>query len=350
MKHWQKALIAPSTSIKELIKIIDVHSLQIGVVVDRKKRLLGTVTDGDVRRGILKGVGLEKPVEFIMFKRCVSAAVEEGRDNILALMKRKQIHQVPLLDKKGRVVGIEYLDELLQTGARDNWVVLMAGGLGTRLKPLTDDCPKPLLNVGTKPILETILENFIEHGFHNFFIAVNYKNEMVKKHFGDGSRWGVKLRYLEEAKKLGTAGALDLLPGRPDKPVFVMNGDLLTKVNFSQLLHFHHENRSDATMCVREYDFQVPFGVVKMEGHHIRGIDEKPVHRFFVNAGIYVLDPKVFNHIPANTPLDMPHLFESIIRKKCRAAAFPIREYWVDIGRVDDLERANGDFSKVFES
>ena len=350
MKNWQKALVTSSSSIRELIKIIDTDSLQIGVVVDAQKRLLGTVTDGDVRRGILKGVGLDQPVELIMFKRCVTASIDENRENILALMKKKQIHQIPLIDKEGRVAGIEYLDELLQINFHDNWVVLMAGGLGSRLKPLTNDTPKPLLNVGVKPILETILENFIEYGFKNFYIAVNYKNEMVKRYFGDGSQWDVNIRYLEESQKLGTAGALQLLPGRPEAPFFVMNGDLLTKVNFNQLLNCHIQNKSDATMCVREYDFQVPFGVVKMDNHHIRGIDEKPVHRFYVNAGIYVLEPRVLDHVPADTPLDMPNLFENIIQKKCKAAAFPIREYWLDIGRMDDLDRANDDFARVFES
>ncbi len=348
MKLWEKALVKPKTPIRDLIKIIDTHSLQIGVVVDAEKKLLGTVTDGDVRRGILRGIGLDEPVERIMRKRCVSAPLGEDRETILTLMKKKQIHQVPLVDKKNRVAGLEYLDELLSAGSRENWVVLMAGGLGSRLKPLTDNCPKPLLNVGTKPILETILENFIEYGFKNFYIAVNYKNEMVKRHFGDGSKWGVHIRYLEETQKLGTAGALSLLPSKPAKPFFVMNGDLLTKVNFSQLLHFHAQNKSDATMCVREYDFQVPFGVVKMTGHHILGIDEKPAHRFYVNAGIYLLGPDTLKYLPKNAAMDMPQLFQKLIYKKYKAAAFPIREYWLDIGRMDDLERANGEFSEVF--
>ena len=208
--------------------------------------------------------------------------------------------------------------------------------------------PKPLIHVGSQPILETILKNFKDYGFRRFFIAVHYKNEMVRRHFGDGARWGVEIRYLKESKPLGTAGALGFLPAVPKLPLIVMNGDLLTNIHFDQLLSFHKAGRAAATMGVREYDFQVPYGVIKIKNDSILTIDEKPVQRFFVNAGIYLLEPRTLRLLPKNKPFDMTQLFERLIKSKERIAAFPIREYWLDIGQMDDLKRANGEFARVF--
>jgi NDP-sugar pyrophosphorylase family protein len=225
----------------------------------------------------------------------------------------------------------------------------MAGGLGSRLQPLTDDCPKPLLKVGGRPILETIMLGFMEHGFHNFHLSVNYKAEMVEAHFGDGSRWGANIRYLRETTKLGTAGCLSLLPERPERTFFVMNGDLLTRVNFERMLAFHHENRSMATMGIREHEFEVPYGVVEMKNHRLLGLKEKPVQRFFVNAGVYAFEPETLDCIGSGEPLDMPEFFERIMARDLEASVFPIHEYWLDIGRHGDYDRANGDFLRHFE-
>lgn len=347
MKNWKRVFIEPTAPVRKAIEVIDAGGLQIALVVDSEQHLLGTVTDGDVRRGILKGIAMEEPVERIMRRDPLVASVEDSRDRILAIMKQRSIHQIPVLDAKRHIVGLEILDELLEIRKRDHFVVLMAGGLGMRLRPLTENTPKPLLKVGDKPILENILMNFINYGFHRFFISVNYKDEMVKSHFGDGSQWGVNICYLDETEKLGTAGALGLLPEKPAKPLIVMNGDLLTSVNFLQLLNFHSEQRAKATMCIREYDFQVPYGVVSLDNQTITGVDEKPTHKFFVNAGIYVLDPKALGFIPPQTSFDMPQLFDRLIAEKMTVAGFPIREYWLDIGRIDDLERANLDFSRM---
>jgi dTDP-glucose pyrophosphorylase len=348
MNAWKQVLVAADTSIREAVEILDASSMQIVLVVDGEGRLLGTVTDGDIRRGILKGVSLDEPAERIMNPEPTVAGVDEGRDGILAVMHRKKLHHVPLVDGQGRVVGLETIDELIEADARENWVVLMAGGLGSRLRPLTDDCPKPMLKVGNKPLLETILENFIEYGFRRFYLSVNYMADTVKSYFGDGSRWGVDIRYLQEDQKLGTAGALSLLPEKPAQPLLVMNGDVLTKVNFGHLLGFHTSHRASATMCVREYDFQVPYGVVRIDGHRITSIDEKPVQRFFVNAGIYVLEPEALDTIPADTYFDMPTLFEKLMERKKETVVFPIREYWLDIGHLADYDRANGEFTQVF--
>lgn len=349
MKGWKNVLLSPCTSIREAIRVIDEGALKIALVVDDGNRLLGTVSDGDIRRGILKNCDLESTVQQVMNTSPSVADINDGRDKILALMRQKQLYQIPLLDSAGVLIGLEVIDNFLSTERRDNWVVLMAGGLGTRLKQLTADTPKPLLKVGDKPILETILFNFIEYGFSRFFISVNYKSEMIEEYFGDGSRWGIQIEYLREHKKLGTAGALSLMLEKPSAPIVVMNGDLLTKVNFQQLLEFHSEHKAAATMCVREYDFQVPYGVVTLDNHRILSIEEKPIQRFFVNAGIYILDPEVLDVIPCDTCVDMPLLFDQLLLQKKETTVFPIREYWLDIGRIDDFERAQMDFAEVFE-
>jgi len=349
MKDWKKVLVSPDATLRETIQVIDSAALKIALVVDDAKHLLGTVTDGDIRRGILKGCSLEDRAQHVMNAHPTVAHQNEGREKVLALMRHKQINQIPIVDHAGSVVGLEVLETILEPPRRENWVVLMAGGLGVRLKPLTDEIPKPLLKVGGKPILETILENFLEYGFNRFYISVNYKGELIEQYFGDGSRWGVKISYLREKEKLGTAGALSLLPEKPVMPTLVMNGDVLTKVNFQQLLDFHIEHKSRATMCVREYDFQVPYGVVKIDEHRIYSIEEKPVQRFFVNAGIYVLEPESLQMISKDTYFDMPTLFEQLVANKEETAVFPIREYWLDIGRMDDFQRAENEFGKVFE-
>jgi len=332
------------------VRVLDANATQIVLVVDPEQLLQGTVTDGDIRRAILKGVSLDAQVRDIMNATPTVAGASESREAILTAMKRTKLRQIPLLDERGRVVGLELLDELIDSSTRPNTVILMAGGLGSRLHPLTAKHPKPMLKVGNKPLLETILENFIGYGFGKFYISVNYLADVVMSHFGDGSRWGVEIHFLQENQKLGTAGALGLLPERPAEAVLVMNGDVLTKVNFSQLLDFHHSSGAAATMCVREYDFQVPYGVVNIANDRITSIDEKPVQRFFVNAGIYVLEPHALALVPPNVQTDMPALFEKLIEKKMGAAVFPIREYWLDIGQIADYDRANGEYGDVFSS
>lgn len=347
MHSWKQTLVLATASIHEAIQVLDESAMQIVLVVDAGGQLLGTITDGDIRRGILKGIALQDDVGKIMNRQPTVARADQGREQILANMQTKLLHRIPVLDEAGRVVGIELLEDLIQPHEKENWVVLMAGGLGTRLRPLTQDCPKPMLKVGNQPLLQTILENFREYGFRKFFISVNYMADMVKDYFGDGSKFGVEIRYLEETERLGTAGALSLLPEKPQLPILVMNGDVLTKVNFRHLLDFHLEHQAMATMGVREYDFQVPYGVVRIDHHRITGIDEKPIHRFFVNAGIYVLEPGALEQIPPGF-YDMPTLFEKLIAAGQESAVFPVREYWLDIGQMADYERANGEFIRNF--
>jgi dTDP-glucose pyrophosphorylase len=349
-KTWEMTLLSPDTTVRSAIKMLNMSALQICIVVDENRCLLGTVTDGDIRRAILRNVSLESPIEKIMIRDPVVGTPEEDNETLLTRMKVDFVSQIPLLDADRRIVGLSHIDDLLRVGGiRDNWVVLMAGGLGQRLRPITNDVPKPLLHVGGRPLLQNILERFVEQGFRNFYISVNYKSEMIVDHFGDGDRWGANIRYLMEDEALGTAGSLSLIEEPLDKDLLVMNGDLLTKVSFENLLDYHIENKAAATMGVREYDVQVPFGVVHLDDHRVLGIDEKPTHRFFVNAGIYVISPEVLTQIPKDRHLDMPQLIQQLIDRGSATAAFPLREYWLDIGRIDDWKKANRDFDEKFK-
>lgn len=348
MKHWQELLVSPSTSIIETMKNIDETAAQIALVVGKDHELLGTVTDGDIRRGILRGISLHDEVSKVMNQHPVTIKEGVSKQAIKKLFQEKKLRQLPVVNKNNQVVDVIFSSELLDAASFDNWIVLMAGGLGTRLRPLTENIPKPMLKVGTKPILQTILESFIEHGFYNYYLSVNYKREIIKEYFGDGLEWGVSIQYLDEDQRLGTAGALSLFDEKPDKPIIVMNGDILTKVNFQQLLQFHEENQAVATMCVREYQHQIPYGVVRIDGSTLCSIEEKPIERYFVNAGIYVLNPEALDLIPKNEYFDMPSLFEALIRQQKKTSVFPIREYWLDIGKMPDFEKANLEFAEVF--
>lgn len=348
MKNWFQVAVSPFLSIKDVVDVIDKSSLQIALVVDQDNCLLGTVTDGDVRRGLLKGLKLEDSVDNIYNKNPFFVNKNTDRESLYLLMKRNFIKQVPVVDENNRVVELVVLKELLHKKVKKNPVIIMAGGLGSRLRPLTNDCPKPLLKVGGKPILEIIVEKFIEEGFENFYFSVNYKAEMIKKYFGDGSKWNISIGYLEEDKKLGTAGSLSLIPIKPQESIIVMNGDLLTKVNFNHLLSFHTENKSFATMCVRDYEIQIPYGVVKIKNADLLDIQEKPVNSFFVNAGIYVLNPDVLDMVPSGKYYDMTDLFNKIIKRNLKSSVFPIKEYWLDIGRVQDFEAANFEYGQLF--
>lgn len=348
MKDIATNLIEADASIKFAIEAIERSSAKIGLVVDGDRRLIGTITDGDIRRGLLRGCQLAEPVTRVMNANPRVARSEADRVRVRELMRRNICRDVPIVDAEGRVIELETFNETLLTPEKQNWVLLMAGGRGQRLRPLTDDRPKPMLQVGSQPLLDGIIRNFKEQGFYNFFLSVNYLREMVIEHFGDGAALGVNIHYLQEDQPLGTAGPLALLPERPVRPMIVMNGDILTKVDFNDLLLFHEEHMSVATMCVRDYLFEVPFGVVEIDKYRIARIAEKPVQRFLINAGIYVLNPEVVAMVTDPQPLDMPALFQRVIDNRAETAVFPIREYWLDIGRMDDFERANNDFIPQF--
>lgn len=337
-----------NSTVKEALEIIDSGGKQIAIVLDIDNKLIGTITDGDIRRGLLRGLALDDSVESIIYRNPTVCSVNDSKEDILKIAVEKKIYQIPIVDTDGVLVGIDEVDELLKPAEHPNKVVLMVGGLGTRLRPLTDDRPKPLLSVGNKPLLETIIANFSKYGFKNIILSVNYKSEMIEDYFGDGSAFGVNIMFVHEDKRMGTAGALSLMKDELKEPFFVMNGDLLTDVNFEHMLEYHFKNNAVATMGVREYDFQVPYGVVNVDDHIITSIEEKPVQKFFVSAGIYMLDSDVLSSIPDDTFYDMPTLFEKLIIDNQKTISFPIREYWLDIGRISDFEKANNEYHGVF--
>lgn len=348
MKNIEDITVKDSISILEVMKIIDESSKQIAIVIDENNKLLGTISDGDIRRALLKNIPLTESVKEIYFKTPTVASINDSREEIINICKVKKIHQIPIVDSKGNLVGLEILDELISKEKKLNKVVLMVGGLGTRLQPLTENIPKPMLEVGNKPILQTIVEKFAEYGYLNIVMCINYKSHVIKDYFGDGSEFGVNIEYVSEKDRMGTAGALSLLKDKPQEPFFVMNGDLLTNVNFEHLHDFHISNNSIGTMCVRDYDFQVPFGVVSIKDTKILSIDEKPKHKFFVNAGIYMFDPEILEYIPKNEFYDMPTLFKKLIDKNKKVISFPLREYWLDVGRIEEYEKANLEYPKEF--
>ena len=344
---WKSILIKPEQSIRDALRLIDSSSLRIALVVDAELHLLGVVTDGDVRRGLLRDLSIDSPVSLVMSTKPLVASFGSSRRDLVKFMQREQLLAVPLMDGD-KVAGLEPLQKGGQYSKYQNPIFLMAGGFGTRLRPLTDNCPKPLLKVGDKPILEIVLTSFINAGFVNFYISTHYLPEMIREYFGDGSKWNVNIRYVHEATPLGTGGALGLLPPDiPELPLFIVNGDLLTNVDFEKVLEFHNSNNAVATMCVRDYEFQVPFGVINCEENRIISMVEKPVQHFFVNAGIYVLSSSIRSLIEKNVHLDMPELLEQLIAQQCKILRFPIREYWLDIGRIEDYQRAQIDIMNL---
>lgn len=340
--------LSVNSTIKDALQTINNGGLQVAIVVDENDALVGTVTDGDIRRGLLNGLDLNSSVSLVVHKSPSVASVGDTKESILKISLAKKLHKIPLVDELGKLVGIEDIEDIIRPVSKTNRVVLMVGGLGTRLRPLTQDTPKPMLKVGNKPILQTIVEKFAEYGFVNITMCVNFNASIIRDYFGDGKEFGVNIDYVLEQKRMGTAGALSLLKERPSEPFFVMNGDLLTNVNFEHILNYHTLNKATATMCVREYDYEVPYGVVKMNDNKIIEIAEKPVQKFFVSAGIYMLSPEILDIIPQDEFYDMPTLFEKAIAQDKNVISFPIHEYWIDIGRLEEYQKANEEYAKVF--
>lgn len=348
---WRNVLISINTSVIAVIRHMDAEGLRAVLVVAEDGCLLGIVTDGDIRRYLLKQASLEASVEHAMNKKPVTASITENREQLLMRMQSLGILHMPIVDEQRRIVGFETFESLVAKDTRDNWVVFMAGGMGKRLHPLTIDCPKPLLKIGDKPISEILLENFIRSGFKNYIFSVNYKSDMIRNYYGSGQRWGVNIQYVEENAALGTAGSLSLLPFKPEKPFFVINADILTNINFGYILDFHQEQAdTHATLCVRQHQNTIPFGLVHLDekNHRLLDIEEKPTKNYFVNAGIYILEPNALQYLTFNSYCDMPHFLTSLVKRNLNVTTFPIREYWLDIGHHDNLVRAASDYLEVF--
>ena len=349
MKNWESTLIAPATSLREALSIIDNTGRQMAIVVDQRKHLIGTLSDGDIRRWLIGGGTIDDLVDKVCNRNPITASASMSTDALIGLMRTKGIRQVPLVDGQNTVTGLSTVDDYLQCADREEPVVIMAGGLGSRMGMLTREKPKPMLPIAGRPILELIIEQFRNQGFRQFYLAVNYLGEQILSHFGDGTKFDVRIEYLEEKTRLGTAGALSLLPDKPETSLVVTNGDLLLKEDFSIALDRHIEQSVDLTVLARDYQMQVPFGVIDEVDGVINAIVEKPVHTFKVNAGIYFLEPKVLDLVPSDTFFDMPELFNQCVSCGMSADRQLLNGYWLDIGQPMDYQRAQNEFSEIFQ-
>ena len=338
---WEKLKIGMNSSIGDAIKKLNQTGKRIVLVISEKDLLEGTISDGDIRRGLLKGISIEDSIKLILHNKPLVVPANMKRDMVLQLMTANKIQQIPIVDSMNKILGIHLWDELSSPPARSNTMVIMAGGFGTRLRPETNNLPKSLLHVNGKPILEHIIEKAKLDGFSHFVLAVYYLKEMIEEYFKDGSSLGVDIQYLKEAKPLGTAGALSIFDIPPEEDLIVTNGDVITDINYAELLDYHKFNNSIATMAIRRHELQNPFGVVETNGIEITGYEEKPIAISNINAGVYALSPIVLNFLTKKEYCNMPELFEKLRAKSLTTLAYPIHEQWIDIGRSVDLTKAN---------
>lgn len=342
---WHQAILPESSTIEEAIRSLNEVAIKIVLVVDKANKLIGTISDGDIRRGLLQNLDLNSPIETIVRQNPLVVVPGMARDTVMRLMVANKIQQIPVVDDQQQLVGLHLWDEMTTLPVRPNLMVIMAGGKGTRLLPYTQNCPKPMVLVAGKPMLEHIIERGKLEGFNHFVLAIHHLGHIIEAHFGNGKRLGVKIDYLREQSPLGTAGALGLLNPRPNVPFVVTNGDVITDIRYGELLDFHNRYQASATMAVRIHEWQHPFGVVQMKGVEIVGFEEKPVARSHINAGIYVLSASVLNEVLVDAPCDMPMLFERLQAKGKPTVAYPMHEPWLDVGRPIDLQMANGDWA-----
>jgi len=335
----EKGCVDQSQTIMEAMRVIDASAWGIALVLDESRRLVGTLSDGDIRRALLNGATLEFPLAPYIRRQYQAVGPEAGRAEVLDLMQALRMRQIPVVDTSGRLLGIHLLHELIGAVERPNWGVLMAGGKGTRLHPITEHLPKPMIRVAGRPIIERLVLHMVSYGIRRIFITIHYLGHVIEEHLGDGSRFGCRIDYIREAEPLGTGGALALLPESPRHPVVVLNGDLVTQANIDQLLALHHEGGYVATIGLRRYFHQVPFGCVDLEGGLIRRIEEKPVISRLINAGLYVLSPEVVERVPQKFFL-ITELFEDCLEREERVGAFEIDNDWIDVGQHEQLRKA----------
>lgn len=337
---WQRAMLPVDATIGQAIANLDQVAVKIIMVVNANGLLEGTISDGDIRRGLLKGLDLGSPITDVIHRNALVVSPNMERETVMQLMVANKIQQIPVVDDQRHVVGLHLWDQITTPQARPNMMVIMAGGKGTRLRPHTEHCPKPMLPVGDKPMLEHIIDRAMSHGFNHFMLAIHYLGHMVEDYFGNGAKMNARIEYIREQAPLGTAGALSLLTRQPEAPFVVTNGDVLTDINYADLLDFHIRQQAAATMAVRTHELQHPFGVVHTKGLDIVGFEEKPVARTHINAGVYVLAPAALNVLRANEHCDMPTLFERLQVNGERTVAYPMHEPWLDVGRMEDFKRA----------
>jgi len=347
MRAIEPYLIEPNASIRSAMVCIDQSGKGICLVVDAKRILLGTVSDGDIRRAILKGMNLDLPVSSLLGQRetgpkAIIAPVGSTEADVLHLMTLHGIRQIPIVDGEGCVSDIVFMNDLVREYELPMTAVVMAGGFGTRLRPMTDNVPKPMLHVGDRPILQRTIEQLKKTGIHKISLTTHFKPEAISEHFGDGNEFGVEIDYVHEDQPLGTAGAISLM-AESDEPLLIINGDILTHVDFRAMLDYHRKQNASLTVAVRQYGVQVPYGVIEYDGTKVSGVSEKPQLQFLVNAGIYLLEPSARKFIPSNQRFDMTDLIQKLVAENCRVASFPIVEYWLDVGQPADFAQAQED-------
>lgn len=341
-------MVTPNKSIREAIVAIDKVGMGLALVVNDDNKLLGIVTDGDIRRAILKNMSLETVVKEIMNTDYTFVTKQYSSVLVENLFYIKPIKQIPVLDDNMRVMDIITYDELYIKPLKENYVLIMAGGLGTRLMPLTYDMPKPMLKVGAKPILETIIEQLKSYGYVNILLSVNYKSEVIKNYFQDGTAFGVNINYIEEKNRMGTGGAIKLAEKYLQCPFFVINGDILTKLNFESFMEYHNSHKNCITIASRKHELQIPYGVIEVNDHKVVNLKEKPVYHYFINGGLYCLEPETINYIPKEEFFDITSLISILLKENKNIGSFPIREYWMDIGQMNDFQQANLDYYELF--
>jgi dTDP-glucose pyrophosphorylase len=339
--YWRRALISPEATLGDAIENLNAVGIKLALCVDTEGRLLGSVSDGDLRRGLLRGLTMQDSV--LEIANPSPLVVPEGVDCTMVrdIMKVNKVLQVPVVDAEGHLVGLHLWDAIDRSTSHDHTMVIMAGGKGTRLRPFTEQCPKPMLPVAGKPMLQHIIERAKSQGFRRFVLSLNYLGQLIRDHFEDGAAYDVQISYVEEDEPLGTAGALSLIQPRPDGAFVVTNGDVLTDIDYLELIQFLERHNAHGVMAVRLYEWTNPYGVVQMEGVNIMGFCEKPVLRSHINAGVYAFTPAVLESLEPNRHCDMPLLFDRLREANYRTVAYPMHEPWLDVGRPDDLERAN---------
>ena len=344
--QWRLSTLPVDATIAQVIQNLNQAGLKIVLILNDVDELEGTISDGDVRRGLLKGLDLNSPITDIIHRNPLVVPPEMDRAMVRQLMVANKIQQIPVVNARQHAVGLHVWDEITSSPMRPNVMVIMAGGKGTRLLPYTENCPKPLLPIAGKPMLEHIIERAKLEGFNHFVLAIHYLGQMIEDYFGNGERLGVRIEYLREKSPSGTAGALGLFDPRPKAPFVVTNGDVITDIRYDELLDFHIRHEATATMAVRVHEWQHPFGVVHTKGLEIVGFEEKPLARSHINAGVYVLNPEALDLLSAGAHCDMPTLFSRIQAKAQRTVAYPMHEPWLDVGKPDDLAAARLNSSK----
>lgn len=339
----EKILVHTEYSIKQALEILDAGAKGIILIVDKDKKLIGTVTDGDIRRAILNGISLDKKIKEIIHENPVKVVEGTSIEEAKKIIIKNAIQHLPIINKDNIVIDMITLNDIILPKGKDNIVVIMAGGLGTRLKDLTKEIPKPMLQVGDNPILHHIINNFKEYGYNKIIISVNYKSEIIENYFQDGCAYGVKINYIKENKRLGTAGGIRLAKNYINEPFFVINGDIFTNLNFEKMMEFHIKNKFDITVGTRRYSSTIPYGVIEEKKNNIIGLKEKPTVDYLINGGVYCLNPELIKYIPEDKYFEITDLIDLCIKKGLKVGSYEINEYWMDIGKIEDYNKVNND-------